>query len=199
MAEIQNFLRVQAAPEKATLILAAIADDTVGIGSIDFGKITPMPPWVFSGALDKETAEIRSEDSWLAWRQENWGTRWNAIDPQQSADLYDGKDTICFRTRDTDVRGLMARLSLMFSHVAFDYVWASEDVGKDAGALQFQNGNVLFSHIPVPESRAAYELAFDVLHTSAEEYGLRLDPCRKTYFYTASQIKENGVQEEKKV
>lgn len=181
-----NYLRVQTQPDDVKRILHVIQSKDAGPGSIDFNAITPMPQWVYSKQLDHDTADARAQECWLAWRQEQWGTRWNAIDAAQSAKRYDGGDTIFFMTKETDVRDLMRKLSLMFPQAVFDYLWSDEDIGKAAGALQYTNGAVTFSYLPRQESRDAYELAFDVLHGTAQEYGLALDPHKDTYFYVMS-------------
>ena len=46
MPTIQNILHIQGGGAKAAALLDFIADRRYGRGSIDFNRITPMPPWV---------------------------------------------------------------------------------------------------------------------------------------------------------
>jgi hypothetical protein len=64
-----------------------------------------------------------------------------------------------------------------------DYLWASEDVGKDSGMAQFADGEQIYEYIPEPGSSAAYEAAFDIFATSSDDHGLVFDPALGTYRY----------------
>ena len=181
MPMVTNILRVQGSMAEAADILASIADAEAGRGSIDFRRITPMPDWVYQGELDSKTLNEQGENSWLDWCRDNWKIEWNAVDPCMSAALYDGGDMIRFETKDKDVRYLMEKLSRIYGGVYFDYLWANEDVDRGAGACQFKGGLEMVSYTPTPGSKAAYELAFDILHTAPEDHGLIYDDTAGNY------------------
>jgi hypothetical protein len=134
-----------------------------------------MPPWV----------SVNGEALRESWSRENWGVPDNAGGLAESAATYDGGETIEFDTMDGDVRDLMRKFSMMFPDQGFvvDYVWASEDVGKDSGAAQFMDGEQTYEYIPAPGSAAAYEAAFDVFGTDAASHGLVFDADLGTYRY----------------
>ena len=146
-----------------------------GPGSINFRTITPMPPWI------AENGDALREE----WCRENWGVTGNASGLEESVTTYDGGETIEFDTLRGDVRELMRKLSMMFPRLdlVVDYLWASEDVGKDVGSVQFIKGEQTYEYIPEPGSAAAYEMAFDVFSSRAENHGLVFDDALGTYRY----------------
>ena len=54
MPTIQNILHIQGGGAKAAALLDFIADRRYGRGSIDFNRITPMPPWVYRQPTHQE-------------------------------------------------------------------------------------------------------------------------------------------------
>ena len=48
---VTNILRVSGNPERVRAMFEAIKDDKIGLGSIDFNKVTPMPENIFRGNL----------------------------------------------------------------------------------------------------------------------------------------------------
>ena len=135
-----------------------------------------MPPWVFAGELSPE-AEQRygAENCWKQWCLSHWGCSRNALFPERSAEEYDGGDTILFFTEDNDIREFMRKLSLVFKSVRFDYMWADEETGKNAGLISFHDGIGNPRILPEAYSREAYEITFDALGTTATEHGLTAD------------------------
>ena len=188
MPNVFNYLRIQAGPEVYSAAFAAIADDHAGPGSIDFNKITPMPAWVYRGELDSATLAARGkENCWRDWSLQNWGSEWNAMEPEACASAYDGGPGIYFITKSGDVRMLVDHLSRMYPEVYFDYLWANQDIDKGAGALQYLDGVLTFSYLPEPGTKAAYDLAFDVLHANPAEYGMALDPMSGNYVWKGGE------------
>lgn len=47
MPTIRNILNIQGSKAQAAALLDFISDQRYGRGSIDFNRITPMPPWVY--------------------------------------------------------------------------------------------------------------------------------------------------------
>lgn len=188
-ATIRNFLRVQLPPEEAMKIFRFIQDDKAGIGSFDFNKVEPMPPWVFRGELDPEAErKYGPENCWLQWSKAHWGCSRNALSPQDSAAAYDYGSAITFDTEDCDVRCLVRKLSLVFKNPQFDYMWADEDIGLCCGMLGYRDGVEDYAVLPQPRSRRAYELSFDVFGSRPEEYGLVYDPKSNNYVYAGGSL-----------
>ncbi len=171
----KNVVNLQGPEALIQAVLQEIQHPDYGPGSIDFDAITPMPPWVFANG------EALRE----SWCRENWGVPDNAGGLTESTGTYDDGETIEFDTLGGDVRDLMRKLSMMFpgSGLVVDYLWASEDVGKDSGMAQFMEGEQTYEYIPAPGSDAAYEAAFDIFGTDAAAHGLVFDASLGTYRY----------------
>ena len=176
----KNVLNLQGSDEVVQTILHSIQHSEYGPGSIDFNAITPMPPW----------AAVNGDTMRESWCEEHWGVPESAGGLTESVDTYDGGETIEFDTIGGDVRELMQKLSMMFPRLKFtvDYLWASEDIGKDSGAVQFRAGEQTYEYIYPPGSAAAYEAAFDIFATSANEHGLVFDDTLGTYRYDGALL-----------
>jgi len=61
---ITNRLRFNADSEKVKEILEAIKQDKIGVGSIDFNKIIPMPNDIFRGNLGSAERELYGNKNW---------------------------------------------------------------------------------------------------------------------------------------
>ena len=149
MPTIQNILHIQGGGAKAAALLDFIADRRYGRGSIDFHRITPMPPWVYRQPTNQELLRQYGEENCSrGWCQQNWGTAQNALRPERWAKRYDGGETIRFDTEDSDVRELIRKLSLVFKDLYLDYLWASEDVGSNVGLSSTKMGRPSSSSSP---------------------------------------------------
>ena len=201
MPIIRNYLQVRGAAADIFTALNFIQNDAVGIGSIDFNAIEPMPPWVYSAALSPEAEErYGTENCWRQWCLSHWGCARNALYPERSADRaclaeeYDGGNTILFFTEDCDVRELMRKLSLIFKKLSFGYMWADEETGKNSGLISFRDGVTSPKYLPAAYTREAYELAFDVFGTCPEDHGLAIASEDDTYTYRkeGKEHEDNG-------
>ena len=81
------------------------------------------------------------------------------------------------------MRELVRKLSLVFKDLYLDYLWASEDVGSNVGAVQYKDGAALIEFIPTPATRAAIEKSLDILGARAADYGLVYNPASNNYEY----------------
>jgi len=184
MPTVRNILNVQGGGAKANALLDFIADRRYGRGSMDFNRITPMPPWVYRQPTNLALLEKYGETNCArGWCLENWGTSQNVLRLEKSAREYDGGPTIRFDTEDRDVRELIRKLSLVFKDLLLDYLWASEDVGSSVGAVQYQDGEAIIEFIPTPGTRAAVEKSLDILGGRAADYGLTFNPASGSYEY----------------
>ena len=192
MPTVKNILNVQGGGAKAAALLDFIADRRYGRGSMDFNRITPMPPWVYRQPTNLALLEKYGEGNCArGWCLAHWGTPQNAIRPKKSAGEYDGGSAIRFDTEDRDVRELIHKLSLVFKDLCLDYLWASEDVGTNVGAVQYQDGEAAIEFIPTPGTRAAIEKSLDILGGRAADYGLTFDPVTGNYEYRGGK-KQHG-------
>jgi len=186
----KNVVNLQGPGFAVRTVLNGIQNIEYGPGSINFNAITPMPPWVALGG-----DALRE-----SWSMEHWGVTENADGLAESVATYDGTETIEFDTQGSDVRELMRKLSMMYpgSGLVVDYLWASEDVGKDSGMVQFTDGEQTYEYIPEPGIGAAYESAFDVFGTKAADHGLVFDAGLGTYRYDGNLLAqgEDGDEQE---
>ncbi len=191
MPIVQNILHVQGGSAQAAALFDFIADRRYGRGSVDLGRITPMPPWVYRQPTNLELlAKYGEENCSRGWCLQNWGVDQNTLRPQKSAKDYDGRTSVRFQTADRDVRELIRKLSLVFKDLYLDYLWASEDVGSLVGAAQYRDGEALIEFIPAPGSRAAIEKALDILGAKASDFGLVYNPTLGSYEYKGGVANE---------
>lgn len=184
MPTIRNILNIQGSKAQAAALLDFVSNQQFGWGSIDFNQVTPMPPWVYRLPTNLALLEKYGEENCArGWCLENWGTPQDALHPERSAKEYDGGTAIHFDTEDREVRELVRKLSLIFKDIHLDYLWASEDVGSNVGAAQYQDGEAIIEYIPTPGTRAAVEKALDILGGRAADYGLTFDPATGNYEY----------------
>jgi len=104
--------------------------------------------------------------TWYSWSAENWGTKWNALEPRIVSDIC-----IEFDTAWSGIVKLIERLSTNFPDVVFEYKYSDEDTGCNCGAGTITNG-VSSMVYPENQSREAYELAFDLRPDDAKYYHL---------------------------
>lgn len=184
MPVVHNILNIQGGSAKAAALLDYISDRRYGRGSIDLNKITPMPPWVYRKPTNVALLEKYGEENCSrGWCLRNWGVDQNVLRPEQSAKTYDGGTAIRFETADRDIRGLIRKLSLIFKINFIDYLWASEDIGSNVGAVQYRDGEALIEFIPAAVTRAAVEKSLDILGAKASDFGLIYNPTTGNYEY----------------
>lgn len=198
---ITNRLTIHGSPEKVMNILDAIKNDEIDAGSLDFGKITPMPPWVWNkGGLGRETEQkYGAENCWYDWCINNWGTKWNTYGfdhlghyngethqtdfDKLSAEEYFKRfgSTIEFQTAWSAPVDLMKKLSMMYPDNLVGFCWADEDMGSNVGEVEFSDGQAKFENIPSDQSKEAYEVFSRVNDTNAEDNDLMFDEHSGTY------------------
>lgn len=128
--------------------------------------------------------------TWYRFCSAKWGTKWNT----EEGCLLDDDGNLRFDTAWSAPSPVLKALSEKFPTVSFHHAWADEDIGQNVGQSTYLNGKVVDSYLPEPGSAQAYELAFEILETSAEEHCLRYDPKTSTYVYDDSMEEEAPVQ-----
>lgn len=111
----------------------------------------------------------------LDWREQNWGTKWNAYHTQindlDKADIY-------FDSAGSPVPPLIKALSEKYPDCKFEYEYAEERAGGYAGYYNYENGiAVSFADYP-EESKEAYQMFF-ALWGQEDEY--KFNPKTDTY------------------
>ena len=64
---VTNIVRVSGDPEKVRAMFEAIKDDKIGLGSLDFNKVIPMPAHIFRGNLGMAEREKYGKENWYDW------------------------------------------------------------------------------------------------------------------------------------
>lgn len=169
---IKNVVSFENVPkERAQEVLQAIQDDDFGPGSIDFNKIIPMPDYIYRGNLGMEERQKYGANNWYDWSISNWGTKWNAYEPE----LYTDGDTITFYTAWSAPHPVLAELSRQFPEVLVYHRWCDEDIGNNVGEREYLNGEIIYENIPPAYSKEAYEMAASIMGCDLEELGYRVN------------------------
>lgn len=104
--------------------------------------------------------------TWLGWKREHWGTKWNAY-----SQSFESPNTIRFETAWNGVPALMSILSQKFPDVEFHYTYASEDSGYCVGEGTFLNGEGTM-YEPEGQSTEAYNIYFELFPEDKEDFEL---------------------------
>ena len=99
-------------------------------------------------------------------------------------------DTLDFFTAWNCVTPILEALSRKYPDQTISYRWADEDIGSNVGEAVYKNGEMVDANIPEPGSRAAYELASDIMGIDLEDFDLYLSDDKTTYEYREDPPKE---------
>ena len=121
-----------------------------------FGKILPIPEYVYKGPLGAEERSLYGEHNWYDWCIENWGTKWDAYNS-----FIDDEERITFDTAWEGVPKIIGMLSQKFPNSDFDYKYADEDAGNNVDHYKFNSGQILEHDNIKPWSYTAYKTYID--------------------------------------
>lgn len=179
---ITNILKIGGTEEQVSEVLEFIKCDKLGVGTIDFNKITPTPPWVSQSGYGRAQKEKYGEENcWYGWNIKHWGTKWNAY---SQPSLRNTADTIHFETAWSNVSDLILKLSWIFPEVELYYRWADEDMGCNVGSLRVKDGEITGMVLPKNSSTEAYKMAFEITGREPEDYCMRYDEGLDAYIST---------------
>ena len=140
----------------------------------DTGLHTEMEPAYLAAhpEIDREEWELGKQalhnvknfgyPTWYEWRNQNWGTEWNA----RGSEISDGR--LSFLTAWNAPKPVIEKLSEMFPTVSIHHAWADEDIGFNCGECTYQNGAVTQEYLPTGQE--AVELACDLWDLDPEEF-----------------------------
>lgn len=157
-------------------MLEAIKKDELGIGTVDFNKIIPMPDDIYRGDLGPKERELYGDKNWYDWCRANWGTKWNAYGYEEDFD-YSPTDSLWFQTAWSAPHPILQKLSDMFPEIEFRHQWADEDIRYNCGQHRYFGGKRTDEYYP--------ESALDRIHFAAEV--LEVDPQEYGLFLNASE------------
>ncbi len=163
---ITNRIKLIGEPAEVKRVMEAVKNDEVGLGSIDFEKIIPMP------------ADVDDSYNWCI---SNWGTKWNSYG-YESIENPDDSDNISFLTAWSAPHPVLEKLTTMFPTITFEHEWADEDIGMNCGRRTYYDGERIEEYYPEYGSKEAYEFAADVMDRQLEEeYSLYLNASETGY------------------
>ena len=160
-------------------MLEAIKDDTLGIGTVDFEKIIPMPDDIYRGNLGKKEKELYGDKNWYDWRKANWGTKWNCYGYDAGYD-YSQTDSLWFQTAWSAPHPILQKLSEMFPEIEFKHRWADEDIGYNCGQHRYFGGERTEEYYPESEFDRI-RFAAEVFEAEPQEYGLFLNATENSF------------------
>lgn len=163
---ITNKLKVVGNEEQVKEVMEFIKNDELGLGSIDFNKITPMPRWIYGSSPDvqgisrEDIAKWGEKNTSLEWARNNWGTKWDAYGQDDSRN---NENTIYFMTAWNGVPALIQKIAWIFPNVTLEYSFADEDLGSNNnGIFKFKENEILEKIQHENDSKEAYEIAFEL-------------------------------------
>ena len=181
---VTNIVRVSGDPEKVKAMFEDIKDDKIGLGSIDFNKVIPMPEHIFRGNLGMAEREKYGKDNWYDWSIAHWGTKWNSYgyDGAYTPQDFDGEH-IEFQTAWSRPESVIAALAAKYPDLSFEHKWADEDFGYNVGHLEYEDGEEMFCDIPPGGSKKALELAAEIHDVDLADEGYLYNEKTGEYEY----------------
>lgn len=116
----------------------------------DFDHIIPEPPGV----------------DWYQWRIDNWGTKWNSYEAEQTDD-----DSFRFLTAWMTPEPVIKELSARFPGVSIYVEYADEDFGFNCGWYRYRRGKCVDRLDCIGGSEQAMDFAADVLEYDPRKEG----------------------------
>lgn len=160
-------------------LLETIKNDEIGLGSIDFEKIIPMPDNIYRGDLGSKERELYGQNNWYDWSLANWGTKWNAYGYDENKN-NNPKEKITFLTAWSAPHPIMEKLAEMYPEVNIQHEWADEDIGMNCGRYCYSKGERVEEYFPEAQ-KDRIEFAASVMNIDPENYGFYLNASEKEY------------------
>lgn len=176
---VTNIIELKGDRVEINNLLETIKNDEIGLGSIDFEKIIPMPDNIYRGELGTKERELYSENNWYDWSIANWGTKWNAYGYDIGKD-YRTENKLIFLTAWEAPHPIMEKLAEMYPEVNIQHEWADEDIGMNCGRYCYSKGERVEEYFPEAQ-KDRIEFAVSVMNIDPESYGLYLNASEKEY------------------
>ena len=103
--------------------------------------------------------------TWYEWKCMYWGSKWGCYNFKPYKD-----HTMRFQSANGDVSPVIKELSRKYPTIKFDYKWADEDYGRNAGNVVLLDGKEIFKRCASDWSEYAYELVRDCWDLTMEEW-----------------------------
>ena len=176
---VTNIITYEGDRKQIAEMLEAIKNDELGIGTVDFQKIIPMPDDIYTGNLGPKEREIYGDKNWYDWRRAMWGTKWGAYGYEEGFD-YSQTDSLWFQTAWSAPHPILQKLTEMFPEIEFKHQWADEDIGYNCGQHRYHGGERTDEFYPESEFDRI-RFAAEVLEVDPQEYGLFLNETNTAF------------------
>lgn len=176
---VTNIITYEGDRKQITEMLEAIKKDELGIGTVDFNKVVPMPDDIYRGDLGPKERELYGDKNWYDWCRANWGTKWNAYGYDKDFD-YSQTDSLWFQTAWSAPHPILQKLSEMFPEIELRHQWADEDIGYNCGQHRYFGGERTDEYYPESEFDRI-RFAAEVIEVDPEEYGLFLNETNTAF------------------
>lgn len=116
-------------------------------GNLSFGSIRPVPvplmndDWQNNKEIAAKNLKEHGQTGWYDWRVENWGTKWEAIDPYD-VDVEPEQYTVAFSTAWSPPEAWVKYASKTYPHLNFKIEFHEEAGMYDSEIVQYKNGKV---------------------------------------------------------
>lgn len=100
-------------------------------------------------------------ETWYDWRINNWGTKWNSIEP-----IWEGDNFVSFDTAWSAPEEIFVKLAEIFPDIHFTVMFADEDLGNNCGTIEYEGEGV----------STVYE---DTLEFACDVWGYNVDEIRE--------------------
>lgn len=176
---VTNLITLNGDRKQIAEMLEAIKNDKLGIGTVSFEKIIPMPEDIYRGNLSQKEKELYGDRNWYDWCRANWGTKWNAYGYEDGFD-YSQSNPLEFLTAWSAPHPVMQKLSEMFPEIEITHEWADEDIGMNCGRHSYLGGERTEEYYPESEVDRI-QFAARVMEVDPQDYGLYLNASESGY------------------
>ena len=151
----------------------------------DFGKIIPMPDYIYKGVFGPKEEKIYGKNNWYDWSWENWGTKWNSCDAH--CDWFCDCLEYSFETAWSPCEPVIKALAALFPDTKILYSFF-EDGCCFCGKQEYENGRMTYS-----VDGEYYEHWFENYDEDEEEYAEILkEKDSQGVFYSVNDEKNLG-------
>lgn len=176
---VTNIITYEGDRKQIAEMIEAIKKDELGIRTVDFNKIIPMPDDIYRGDLGPKERELYGDKNWYDWCRANWGTKWNAYGYDKDFD-YSQTDSLWFQTAWSAPHPILQKLTEMVPEIKFKHQWADEDIGYNCGQHRYFGGERTDEYYPESEFDRI-RFAAEVLEVDPQEYGLYLNETNTAF------------------
>ena len=121
------------------------AADTGRPDPLDFESHVPTPPELIAAPIGgRAAAPARApggDDRWFYWRNEHWGTKWNAMWPERTGEAASGRVVYTFSTAWAPPEPWLARVSTAHPELSFALEFV-EEFCQAAGGVRWIAGEL---------------------------------------------------------